>query len=37
MLPKKKLGRIIEMASRELTDEKKAEKFLRLLREFENV
>jgi len=37
MLPKKKLGRIIEMASRESTDEEKAEKFLRLLREFENV
>ena len=32
MLPKKELGRIIEIASKELTYEKKAEKFLRLLR-----
>jgi len=32
MLPKKELGRIIEIASKELTYEKKAEKFLKLLR-----
>ena len=32
MLPKRELGRIIEMASREKTYEKKAEKFLKLLR-----
>jgi len=36
MLPKKELGRIIEIANKELTYEKKAEKFLRLLRGIEN-
>ena len=36
MLPKKELGRIIEIASKELTYEKKAEKFLRLLRGIED-
>ncbi len=36
MLPKKELGRIIEIANKEPTYEKKAEKFLRLLRGIEN-
>ncbi len=36
MLPKKALGRIIEIANKEPTYEKKAEKFLRLLRGIEN-
>jgi hypothetical protein len=36
MLPKKKLGRMIEIANHEPTYEKKAEKFLKLLRGIEN-
>lgn len=36
MLPKKELGKIIEIANREPTHEKKAEKFLKLLRGIED-
>jgi len=36
MLPKKELGRIIEIANSESTYEKKAEKFLKLIRGIEN-
>ncbi len=36
MLPKRELGRIIELASKEKTYERKAEKFLRLLRGIED-